>query len=281
MGNVQTTGNTRSPEYVADASGYFYVRMGRSSGGGEYNLSVTLSDQNDAQSGGDLTFASPSPPPTPTLPPVEQENLTPPPFSGYKVLVTTGNKFGAGTDANVYITLYGKRGTSREILLDNPNRNDFEQGATDTFELRPEKVGNLGALEQIRIRHDNSRPLPGWYVVSVVIVDMATGQKYTFPLNRWLATDEGDGSISVVKEAVRSSKQIFTPPYSGKREWTHGLGNASSKAKANESTGSIAFYTDYWVGASTASAGQNIWVNTPQSVDLIVDGVIKYVGGNG
>lgn len=240
---------------------------------------MTLSDQYDAESGEYLTFASPSPPPTPTLPPVEQENLTPPPFSGYRVLITTGDNFGAGTDANVYITLYGKSGTSREILLDNPNRNDFEKGATDTFELRPDKVGNLGALEQIRIRHDNSGPLPGWYVVSVVIVDIATGHKYTFPLNRWLATDEGDGSISVVKEAVRSSKQIFTPPYSGKREWTHELGNALSKAKANESTGDIAFYIDSWAGGSTASAGQSIWVNTPQSVDLIVDGVIKYVGG--
>ena len=40
----------------------------------------------------------------------------------------TGNKRGGGTDANVYITLFGKEGDSAERKLDN-SLNNFERGA--------------------------------------------------------------------------------------------------------------------------------------------------------
>lgn len=54
------------------------------------------------------------------------------PYSGsrtqYEVETFTGNKFGAGTDARVFITLFGDRGRSREIELESKGRNDFEKG---------------------------------------------------------------------------------------------------------------------------------------------------------
>lgn len=46
----------------------------------------------------------------------------------YEIDVFTGNKFGAGTDARVFITLFGKKGRSKEIELDSKGRNDFEKG---------------------------------------------------------------------------------------------------------------------------------------------------------
>lgn len=45
----------------------------------------------------------------------------------YKVTVYTGNKRGAGTDADVFIILYGDLGKSGVILLDN-KKNNFEAG---------------------------------------------------------------------------------------------------------------------------------------------------------
>lgn len=45
----------------------------------------------------------------------------------YKVTVFTADKRGAGTDANVYITLFGKEGDSAERKLDN-SENNFERG---------------------------------------------------------------------------------------------------------------------------------------------------------
>ncbi len=45
----------------------------------------------------------------------------------YKVTVYTGNKIGAGTDADVFITLYGNFGESGAIVLDD-KKNNFEAG---------------------------------------------------------------------------------------------------------------------------------------------------------
>lgn len=45
----------------------------------------------------------------------------------YKVTVYTGNKKGAGTDANVYIVLFGENGDSGQKNLDD-SRNNFERG---------------------------------------------------------------------------------------------------------------------------------------------------------
>ena len=45
----------------------------------------------------------------------------------YKVTVYTGDKRGAGTDANVYITLFGDAGESTEMRLDTKGKNDFER----------------------------------------------------------------------------------------------------------------------------------------------------------
>ena len=46
----------------------------------------------------------------------------------YEVNTYTGNKFGAGTDARVFITLIGEKGRSKEIELESKGRNDFEKG---------------------------------------------------------------------------------------------------------------------------------------------------------
>ena len=45
----------------------------------------------------------------------------------YKVTTFTGDKRGAGTDANVFITLFGESGDSGEKKLDT-TKNNFERG---------------------------------------------------------------------------------------------------------------------------------------------------------
>ena len=47
--------------------------------------------------------------------------------SQYKVTVYTGDKRGAGTDADVFVTLFGEGGDSGERKLDT-KRNNFERG---------------------------------------------------------------------------------------------------------------------------------------------------------
>jgi hypothetical protein len=81
----------------------------------------------------------------------------------YEIVVTTGNVRGAGTDAQVYLTLFGKNGkqTQKFHLKDSNNKNPFEQNQADKFSVRGDSVGELTKL---RIEHDNSGFASGWFL---------------------------------------------------------------------------------------------------------------------
>ncbi len=53
----------------------------------------------------------------------------------YRVLVQTSDVRGAGTDSNVYITLYGDKGDSGERQIES-GANNFERGRLDTFLIK-------------------------------------------------------------------------------------------------------------------------------------------------
>ena len=73
---------------------------------------------------------------------------------------------GCGTDANVYIQLFGEDNDSGIIeLKSSNNRNKWERDQNDEFTI--ESVG-LGDLKKIRIGHDNAGFKPGWYVKSSI-----------------------------------------------------------------------------------------------------------------
>ena len=53
----------------------------------------------------------------------------------YEITVWTGELKGAGTDANVFIQMYGENGKSEEYPLRNRTDN-FEQGQMDKFKVQ-------------------------------------------------------------------------------------------------------------------------------------------------
>nr|XP_009664467.1 PREDICTED: lipoxygenase homology domain-containing protein 1 [Struthio camelus australis] len=117
----------------------------------------------------------------------------------YKVHVLTGNVWGAGTDANVFLNIYGVgRGDTGERQLKRSSCLDkFEKGQEDVFTI---KAVDLGELKKLRIRHDNSGGSPSWFLERVEIVDLKESTTYYFPCQRWLAVEEDDGQI--VRELV-------------------------------------------------------------------------------
>ena len=54
--------------------------------------------------------------------------------SDYEVQVTTGNSLGAGTDAKVYIKIFGTKESIAEHELDAIHKDPFERGKS-VFEL--------------------------------------------------------------------------------------------------------------------------------------------------
>ncbi|CAF3630124.1 unnamed protein product [Rotaria sp. Silwood1] len=54
----------------------------------------------------------------------------------YHISVKTGKDFGAGTNANVFIIIYGKTGRTVKHQLDNSLKDDFERNTTSEFTVR-------------------------------------------------------------------------------------------------------------------------------------------------
>jgi hypothetical protein len=113
------------------------------------------------------------------------------PIVKYTVDVTTGDRRGAGTDANVYITIYGDNGDSGKNILDGPG-NNFERNKTDTFGIEAVDLGNV---QKIRIGHDNTGFGPGWFLEKVVVTNDTTKQQWFFLCGKWFDEKEEDGQI--------------------------------------------------------------------------------------
>jgi hypothetical protein len=61
----------------------------------------------------------------------------------YKVNVVTSDKFGSGTNANVYIIIFGKHNDTGKVPLatSKTHKDPFEQGHTDVFEIEAMDIG--------------------------------------------------------------------------------------------------------------------------------------------
>ncbi len=77
------------------------------------------------------------------------------------------------------------------------------------------RAPNLGVLNSIRIRHDNTGTLPEWFLKRVEITETDTQKKYLFECDRWFATDREDGKIDrIIREAVSFAILILNLTFS-------------------------------------------------------------------
>ena len=101
----------------------------------------------------------------------------------YKILVHTGDKRGAGTDANVFVILHGENGDSGKRKLESGG-NNFERGRVDTFGM---EMLDIGELKKVTIGHDGSGFGSGWFLDNVIVKDETLRNKeYKFQCGRWL-----------------------------------------------------------------------------------------------
>ncbi|XP_062591451.1 lipoxygenase homology domain-containing protein 1-like [Saccostrea cucullata] len=126
----------------------------------------------------------------------------------YQIIVKTGTKSFAGTDANVYIQLHGKKGLETPRLPLDDEKNNFEKGQTDVFKL---ETIDVGPLALVTIGHDGSGPGAGWFLDEVRVrryIQKKEAKEYikrgrdkplyeesVFPCNRWLSSSDDDRKI--------------------------------------------------------------------------------------
>ena len=82
-----------------------------------------------------------------------------------------------------------------QLSLDTPGADNllFSRGNSDVFVLKVNKP--LGAIQGVRIGHDNSGESPSWFLEEIVIRETQSHQYWTFPISQWFALERGDGRI--------------------------------------------------------------------------------------
>ncbi|NWX58349.1 LOXH1 protein, partial [Promerops cafer] len=94
----------------------------------------------------------------------------------------------AGTEADVYISVYGERGDtgSRQLLRSQKSKKC----------LKGQVTVHLGCLYKIVIGHNGLGSGNGWFLDKVLIKDPITDLDYTFLCHRWLDQGHSDGNIA-------------------------------------------------------------------------------------
>ncbi|KAL9967112.1 hypothetical protein ACROYT_G025281 [Oculina patagonica] len=122
----------------------------------------------------------------------------------YEILITTGVWRNSGTTANVAMEIYGTAESTGIIQLSSEERGVnkflFSRGNMDVFVVQINK--HLGAIQGVRIGHDNSGESPSWFLEEIVVVDKQVNQSWTFASSQWLALEREDGRIERMIEQV-------------------------------------------------------------------------------
>lgn len=107
--------------------------------------------------------------------------------------IYTGDVFGAGTNANVFVTLFGELGDSGEkkLMKSQTHMDKFERNQMDRF---PIQSADLGRLFKVHVRHDNSSFSTNWFLDRIEVSD-TRGDKYIFLCERWLSKSKDDKQI--------------------------------------------------------------------------------------
>lgn len=103
-----------------------------------------------------------------------------------QVFVTTGDRRGAGTDANVWVCIEDETGKcTPDVLLDKLLCNDHERGKTYSYPVW--KLGEFeGRVHKLMIFRDDAGIGDHWFLDRVEVADQRTNRHHVFPLQRWV-----------------------------------------------------------------------------------------------
>ncbi|XP_070538837.1 lipoxygenase homology domain-containing protein 1-like [Ptychodera flava] len=109
-----------------------------------------------------------------------------------KIIVETGEVGSdCGTNAQVFIEIYGEDSSSGEVRLGEPDGGYFQPGTISEFGLKIET--EFGKPYKIRVRHDNSGKNADWYLEKVTLVRDTC--QVVFPCESWVSNKKGDKII--------------------------------------------------------------------------------------
>ncbi|XP_072267298.1 oxygen-regulated protein 1 [Pyxicephalus adspersus] len=108
----------------------------------------------------------------------------------WKITVVTGNLPNSGTDATVFLYVYGEGSNSGPIMLGSGSHQLFNVNSADTFQVN---LNDLSRPFKIRIGHDNLGDNPEWYLEEIRLQNLSSDLEIHLPVNRWLGETQDDG----------------------------------------------------------------------------------------
>lgn len=109
--------------------------------------------------------------------------------TSYRITVHTGDVKDAGTQSNVSVELFGKKGKSPKLKLDKSEtyNTKFCRDQLDIFTVY--NIPHLGDLHKIQVWHDRTGPKHEWFVKGFYVEDKSTRKVYFFNCNAWIGRD--------------------------------------------------------------------------------------------
>ncbi|MBZ9618531.1 PLAT/LH2 domain-containing protein [Clostridium estertheticum] len=121
------------------------------------------------------------------------------PISSLTAVVETGEKFGAGTDDDVFLDIQLKNGKTKEWKLDKNNYNDFEQGDNDEYYLYINDIDfSPNDVKKVIVKKKKANISYGadWYLKTITVnVNGTDALKQT--VNSWVQGDNASKEFIV------------------------------------------------------------------------------------
>lgn len=83
----------------------------------------------------------------------------------WEILIHTSGIQDAGTDSDIFLTLHGSRGSSKEMILDNLG-NDFERNQIDKFNVTTDDIGEVCS---VTIRSAGNNAAADWHLDKITV----------------------------------------------------------------------------------------------------------------
>ena len=141
----------------------------------------------------------------------------------YKISVYTANdSMFAGTDNTVIMTLRGDKGSTGQVRLINPDKNDFEKGNVDVYE---DILTDVGKMSNLTVDASNNFFYDNWKLEKIIIEKdekdsrvKALLKNATFEFNCWFDREHNNYTVSANKKDDCVNKYPETKRCCGKEE---------------------------------------------------------------
>lgn len=99
----------------------------------------------------------------------------------------------------MFLIINGEAGSSRPYQLTGGTAIPFARGSMTSFTISLNNY--IGPIKGVRVWHDNSGSSPSWYLNTVKVLDVSSGELRTFICYTWLAVEKGDGLVDRTLES--------------------------------------------------------------------------------